>query len=110
MRSRQGTAHSAEGSWQSAGVLTLAVMLLALSSGHPVRADSAPEWLDAYRTPATRLIAEATRDTFAWRRLSALTDTIGNRLSGSPQLDQAIACALAVLKRDAPAHVHPANL
>ena len=66
-----------------------------------------PEWLDAYRAPATRLIGEATSDTFAWRRLSVLTDTIGNRLSGSPQLDQAIAWALAEMKRDGLENVHP---
>jgi carboxypeptidase Q len=88
-------------------VLTLAVTLLALSGGRPIRADSAPEWLEAYRAPATRLIGEATSDTFAWRRLSVLTDTIGNRLSGSPQLDQAIAWALAEMKRDGLENVHP---
>ena len=47
-------------------------------------ADSASAWLDAYRAPAARLIAEATRDNFAWERLAVLTDTIGPRLSGSP--------------------------
>jgi carboxypeptidase Q len=36
-----------------------------------------------------------------------LTDTIGNRLSGSPQLDQAIAWALAEMKRDGLENVHP---
>ena len=88
-------------------VLILAAALLALSSGRPVRADSTPAWLDEYREPAARLIGEAVSDTFAWRRLSVLTDTIGNRLSGSPQLDRAIQWALAEMKRDGLENVHP---
>ena len=59
-----------------------------------------------YRAPAARLIREATSDTFAWRRLSVLTDTIGHRLSGSPQLDRAIQWALAEMKRDGLENVH----
>ncbi len=69
-------------------------------------ADSTLAWLDAYRTPAARLIAEATRDNFAWERLAVLTDTIGPRLSGSPQLDRAIAWAVAEMKRDGLDNVH----
>jgi carboxypeptidase Q len=69
-------------------------------------ADSLPAWLDAYRAPSAKLIAEATRDTFAWERLAVLTDTIGARLSGSPQLDRAIAWAVAEMKRDGLDNVH----
>jgi carboxypeptidase Q len=69
-------------------------------------ADSTPAWLDAYRPRAARLIAEATRDDFAWQRLAVLTDTVGHRLSGSPQLDRAIAWAVAELKRDGLENVH----
>ena len=71
-----------------------------------VSADSASAWLDAYRAPAARLIVEATRDNFAWERLAVLTDTIGPRLSGSPQLDHAIAWAVAEMKRDGLDNVH----
>ena len=60
----------------------LATALALLPFG--VSADSGLAWLDAYRAPAARLIAEATRDNFAWERLAVLTDTIGPRLSGSP--------------------------
>jgi carboxypeptidase Q len=87
-------------------LLTLVAVLLALSSSGAVRADSSLTWLADYRTPAARLIAEATRDSFAWNRLAVLTDTIGNRLSGSPQLDQAISWALAEMKRDGLENVH----
>ena len=69
-------------------------------------AETTPAWLDEYRAPAARLIGEATGDSFAWHRLSALTDTIGPRLSGSPQLDQAIQWAVAEMKRDGLENVH----
>src|SRR3982750_4635888 len=60
----------------------------------------APTWLDTYRAPASRLIGEAVSSTFAWDRLATLTDTIGNRLSGTPALDRAIQWAVAEMTRD----------
>jgi carboxypeptidase Q len=82
-------------------------LTLALSSGHAaLRADSAPPWIDTYRAAAARLTAEAVSDAFAWRRLALLTDTAAPRLSGSPQLDQAIQWALAEMKRDGLENVH----
>jgi len=68
-----------------------------------LRADG---WIDDYRAPATRLINEATRDHFAWDRLAVLTDTVGPRLSGSPNLDRAIAWASAEMTRDGLENVH----
>ena len=65
-----------------------------------------PAWLDAYRDPASRLIGEALSSTFAWDRLSVLTDTIGNRLSGTPALDRAIQWAAAEMKKDGLENVH----
>jgi carboxypeptidase Q len=62
-------------------------------------------WLEHYREPASRLIGAALADRFAWQRLAELTDTIGHRLSGSPQLDRAIAWAVAEMKRDGLEHV-----
>jgi carboxypeptidase Q len=73
--------------------LLLAILVLPVSIG-------AQSWIDDYRAPATRLINEATRDHFAWNRLAVLTDTIGHRLAGSPQLDRAIAWAAAEMTRD----------
>ena len=43
----------------------------------------------------------ATADDFAWRRLAELTDTFGNRLSGSDNLTRAIAWSADVMRRDA---------
>jgi carboxypeptidase Q len=65
-----------------------------------------PAWLEPYRDPAARLIGEALASTFAWHRLSVLTDTIGNRLSGSPALDRAIQWAATEMKRDGLENVH----
>jgi carboxypeptidase Q len=67
---------------------------------------SGPAWLDPYRDPASRLIGEAVSSTFAWDRLSVLTDTIGNRLSGSPALERAIQWAAAEMKTDGLENVH----
>jgi carboxypeptidase Q len=87
-------------------LLGLAVGLAIVSSPARPDAQTAPAWLDAYRQPAARLIGEATGDTFAWRRLSVLTDSIGARLSGSPALDRAIEWAVAEMKRDGLENVH----
>jgi carboxypeptidase Q len=57
-------------------------------------------WLDPYRDTSARLIHAATADDFAWRRLAELTDTHGNRLSGSENLERAIAWAAETMKRD----------
>jgi carboxypeptidase Q len=72
--------------------------------GRPSAPD--PRWLDAYRDPASRLIGEALGSTFAWDRLAVLTDTIGNRLSGSSALDRAIQWAVAEMTRDGLENVH----
>jgi carboxypeptidase Q len=88
-------------------VLALALFVtLALATTQRSVYGSNSTWLDAYREPASRLIGEALSDTFAWRRLSVLTDTIGNRLSGSPQLEQAVQWALEEMKRDGLENVH----
>jgi carboxypeptidase Q len=85
-------------------VLALPFLLLAASTP---AADSTPfAWLNAYREPAARLIGEALGTPFAWQRLSVLTDTIGNRLSGTPALDRAIQWAIEEMKRDGLENVH----
>jgi carboxypeptidase Q len=94
---------------QRAGVI-LAVPLLVLALTHVAAQPPHPApprtWLDGYREPAGRLIGEAVSSTFAWQRLAVLTDTIGNRLSGSPALDRAILWAVAEMKRDGLENVH----
>src|SRR5471030_1279068 len=72
----------------------------------PATAAGNATWLDAYRDPAARLIGEAVSSTFAWDRLSVLTDTIGNRLSGTPALDRAIQWAVSEMNKDGLENVH----
>lgn len=89
----------------AAFVVTLGVLVL--TPGSALRAQpAAPPWLDAYREPAARLIGEALGSTFAWDRLALLTDTIGNRLSGTPQLAHAIEWTVAEMRRDGLENVH----
>src|ERR1700730_17866873 len=84
--------------------LALTISLLFLPAD--AQAQTPPGWLAQYREPAARLIGEAVSDTFSWRRLSVLTDAIGNRLSGTPQLDRAIQWASDEMKRDGLENVH----
>jgi carboxypeptidase Q len=55
---------------------------------------------DDYREQAARIIGAALSADRAYRRLAYLTDRIGNRLSGSENLERAIEWALAEMKRD----------
>src|SRR5436309_2531364 len=76
------------------------------SKGSRAPATSTMSWLTPYREPAARLIGEAVGSTFAWQRLAVLTDSIGNRLSGSPALDRAIQWSIDEMKRDGLENVH----
>ncbi len=99
--------------------LTLSATLVALQAGAvsaqtpaqaspqpSAKAPASPAWLDGYRDTAARLVGAAMVDQFAWRRLATLTDGIGARLSGSPELTRAIDWALAEMKRDGLENVH----
>jgi carboxypeptidase Q len=56
--------------------------------------------IEGYRPAAARLIAESQSNDFGWTRLAELTDTFGNRLSGSANLERAIQWAHAEMKKD----------
>ena len=84
----------------------LTAVTIAAQALDPAAASSAPAWLDAYRDPAARLIGEAVSNTFAWDRLSILTDSVGHRLSGTPALDRAIQWAVAEMNKDGLENVH----
>src|ERR1700694_416035 len=53
-----------------------------------------------YREVATKLIDAALADNGGMDKLSYLCDRIGNRLSGSPALEKAIAWAASQMKQD----------
>jgi carboxypeptidase Q len=55
---------------------------------------------ETYRSVAARIILAARDDRAAYTKLAELTDGIGNRLSGSAALDQAIAWAAQRMKDD----------
>jgi len=86
----------------------LCLCAAALVAALAVQADaqSTPGWINAYRDTATRLIKAATADDFAWQRLAELTDTYGNRLSGSDNLGRAVAWAAETMKKDGLDNVH----
>ncbi len=56
--------------------------------------------IDAYRAPAGRIIGAALTSNKAYERLAYLSDRIGHRLSGSKNLERAIAWAVSEMKRD----------
>ena len=53
-----------------------------------------------YKETADKLIAAALADRDGYNKLAYLCDRIGNRLSGSPALEQAVVWAAAQMKRD----------
>jgi carboxypeptidase Q len=91
-----------------ASLLLVALCLASPSAqGRPAPALSKVEgWLDPYRANAEKLIAAAQADQFAWDRLAELTDTFGQRLSGSDNLNRAIAWAVETMKNDGLENVH----
>ena len=84
----------------------VAVLALVALDGAGLRGQVAPRWIDEYREPAARLVREAESSPFAWRRLAVLTDTIGHRLSGTPELEHAVSWAAEEMKRDGLENVH----
>src|SRR5262245_7957847 len=69
-------------------------------AGQQAPSAGGPPWLEPLRANADRLMKEAQADQFAWNRLAELTDTYGNRLAGSENLNRAIAWAVEVMKQD----------
>lgn len=61
---------------------------------------------DRYRATAKRIIGTATSDSSAWERLAELTDTFGNRPSGSAALDSALDWIVERMKSDGFDNVH----
>lgn len=82
-----------------AAVLSLIVCVVAFLATIGFSAQSAGD-PDVYEAEAARLIEAAQADEFAWNRLAELTDTYGNRLSGSENLEDAIDWAVAAMKED----------
>ena len=88
-------------------ILLALVVISPSAQGRPALAPSVVEgWLEPYRANAEKLIAAAQADQFAWDRLAELTDTYGQRLSGSANLSRAIVWAQEAMKKDGLENVH----
>lgn len=83
---------------------SLAFFLLALCSPLAAQRDSTT-LVTRYRAAADRIIAAATADSGAYRRLAELTDRFGHRFSGSESLERAIDWILEEMRRDGLANV-----
>jgi Zn-dependent M28 family amino/carboxypeptidase len=70
------------------------------SSYDPKPATASSPIAERYRDVAAKIIAAARADRGAYAKLAELTDTIGHRLAGSPELDRAIAWATAAMQAD----------
>ena len=64
------------------------------------RTQAVKSFIDTYREPAAKIITAARADRGAYQKLAQLTDRIGHRLSGSPELERAIAWAAQTMKDD----------
>ena len=80
------------------GLAVAGACVLLASSAHTQA--PRPAWVEPYRETATRLIQAATADNFAWRRLAEMTDLHGHRLSGSDNLERAVAWVADTMRRD----------
>ena len=90
-------------------LLSLCVSAPALSEatfGRQAEGRRVEGWLDPYRANAQKLMTAAQADQFAWDRLAEITDTFGQRLSGSANLNRAIAWAQEAMKKDGLENVH----
>ena len=76
---------------------SVSAALLSAALVHPVYAQSIAE---RYRADPNRIIDAALTDSTAWNRLAEMTETYGNRLSGSPSLEKAIDWVIAKMKED----------
>ena len=66
----------------------------------PVPLPSPTVKIDRYRAAAAKIIGAALTSDRAYSRLAHLTDQIGNRLSGSQNLERAVEWAISEMKRD----------
>jgi carboxypeptidase Q len=71
-------------------------------------AEKPPTALDMspYQPVIDQIVEAAMASNGSWEKMEGLCDDIGHRLSGSPQLDQAIAWAVEAMKKDGHENVH----
>jgi carboxypeptidase Q len=79
---------------------TIVLALILASVAGARRAGAQQTIAERYRADADRIIDGALADSSAWRRLAVMTETFGNRFSGSQSLERAIDWVLARMKED----------
>src|SRR5580698_1984665 len=87
-----------------------AIVILVAACAAPPVSTKPPTWIagaapaaslaDRYHDAAATIIAAARADRGAYAKLEVLTDRIGHRLSGSPELDRAIEWAQRAMTDD----------
>ena len=85
--------------WYAVRVMFRRTLFL-VAAGLPLLAQDSASLTDQYRDTATRLIDAALVDRGGMDKLAYLCDRIGNRLSGSPSLERAVAWAASQMKDD----------
>lgn len=78
--------------------LALALAITGAVVSAPARA--AADLTQTYREPAGRILGAALTDEEGWSKATYLTQVIGNRLSGSPELQAAIDWAAATMRSE----------
>lgn len=91
---------------RSFSLASFVAVLVFVSFVPATTAQSGPSWLAPYRANAEKLMTAAQADQFAWDRVAELTDTFGQRISGSENLNRAIAWAQEAMKKDGLENVH----
>lgn len=82
-----------------------AVVVYGALTPSAAQAPAGAAWLAPFRDNVAKLQQAAQADSFAWTRLAELTDTYGNRISGSENLTRAIRWAQATMTKDGLANV-----
>lgn len=88
------------------GVVVTSVITATVFFGCAARALAEEEALqrgpiaESYQGQADRIIDAVMAGNDAWRKMEELCDDIGHRLSGSPQLEQAVDWAVATMRRE----------
>lgn len=85
---------------------TLLLSLALLVSVEAAHAQSKPSLADQYADAAARIIGATLVSNTAYDNLAYLSDRVGHRISGSPQLDAAIQWAVERMKADGFENVH----
>jgi carboxypeptidase Q len=70
------------------------------TSGYGAAISPVASIADRYRDVSARILTAARADRGAYAKLAQLTDRIGHRLSGSPELERAVAWAAQTMKDD----------